>query len=152
MIMLTEAAFDKNQRRYLDLVHFTALRFAKSLWSPSTISNVGDSKFPPDLRNSMTQDPDVSISFNGPDAITQIIMINLSNNTTHAAHQIQNISHSIARQSVINWDNFNLHPRQQELLMWHCQIVDHADFQQIQSLISKPSTPCGSLATGHLHE
>ena len=60
----------------------------------------------------------------------------LQNNTAQPVHNTTLTSKltekpisSLARKSVINQNNFNLHLSQQELLLWHCRL-GHADFQQ----------------------
>ena len=50
---------------------------------------------------------------------------------------------SLTTRSVIHRDNFNLHPFQRELLLWHCRL-GHADLQRIQLILSCPSQPKGS--------
>ena len=99
----------------------------------------------------MTQDSNISIPLNGPNHLTRIIRTNLNHNTEHAVHQIQNHPDSLARKSVINHNNFNLHPQQWELLLWYCRL-GHADFQRVQSLLSKPNSLIGSPAKGHLYK
>jgi hypothetical protein len=56
---------------------------------------------------------------------------------------------SLTTRSVIHRDNFNLHPFQRELLLWHCRL-GHADLQRIQSILSRPSQPKGSSNRGEL--
>ena len=56
---------------------------------------------------------------------------------------------SLTTRSVLRRDNFNLHPFQQELLLWHCRL-GHADFQRIQTLLSHPSQPKGAQSRGEL--
>ena len=87
--MLTETAVNRNQklhRQQSQSTHFTALRFSKSLWFPSTIFNSRDSNFPPHSRVPMVQDSNISITLKGPGTLTRIIMTNLNHNTTHAVH------------------------------------------------------------------
>ena len=83
----------------------------------------------------MTQDSDILILLNGPESLTRIIMTNLNHNIEHAVHQIQNTPDSLFRKSVIHCGNYNLHPKQCELLLWYCRL-GHADFQHVQSLLS----------------
>ena len=54
-----------------------------------------------------------------------------------------------ARHSVLNRDNYNLHPNQKKILTWHCWFI-HADMQRVQMLLSKPHTPKGSSDRGDL--
>ena len=57
---------------------------------------------------------------------------------------------SLVRKSVITQNNFNLHPSQQELLLWHCRL-GHA-CQGVQTLLAKPRIPRHSLAQGNIHK
>ena len=62
----------------------------------------------------------------------------------------RSIFNSLTTRSVIRRDNYNLHPFQQELLLWHCKL-GHADFQRVQSLLSKPGQPRGSIGRGEIN-
>lgn len=61
----------------------------------------------------------------------------------------QHAFNSLTTRSVLCRDNFNLHPFQQELLLWHCRL-GHANFQRIQSLLSPPSQTKGAQSCGEL--
>ena len=103
---------------------------------------------------SLFQSPIAQISFNGHDSsqirTTRHSTINDFSQTFNTGQPATGIFHSLARKSVINRDNFNLKPQQQELLLWHCRL-GHTDFQRVQSLLRKPHTPRGAIDHGHLH-
>ena len=59
------------------------------------------------------------------------------------------VFNSLTTRSVLRRDNFNLHPHQQELLLWHCRL-GHPDFQRVQALLGSPIQLKGSSERGEV--
>ena len=106
------------------------------------------------LFQSLFQSPFTPIIPNGHESpksqTTRLTTVKDVFNTFNTRQPVEGIFNSLARKSVINRDNFNLKPQQQELLLWHCRL-GHTDFQRVQSLLRKPHVPRGAIDHGHLH-
>jgi hypothetical protein len=61
----------------------------------------------------------------------------------------QGIYTSLIDRSVLNRDNFNLNPAQQELLTWHCRWC-HCDLNRVRMILARPRQPKQAEATGEL--
>jgi hypothetical protein len=61
----------------------------------------------------------------------------------------QGIYTSLIDRSVLQRDNFNLNPAQQELLTWHCRWC-HCDLNRVRMILARPRQPKQAELTGEL--
>ena len=151
--MLTEAAVSHTRTKF-GATHFTSFQLSKSLFQNPIAQFLFNGLEPSNSVFQTVFNAHESV-FNGHESnispITRNIAANRTINSKVTGKDRKNIFHSLARRSVINRDNFNLKPDEQELLLWHCRL-GHADLQRVQTLLRKPHSPRGSHDKGHLHE